>query len=125
MRLGLHVSVAGGVDLAVERGVALKCDAIQIFNKNNNQWKAFAITQDVVARYKMNLKNCDIHPVVSHASYLINLATSDQPLWEKSRDSFAEELAVVIVWEFLISSFIPAHTWAWARMLALRGWRRR
>lgn len=92
MRLGVHVSVAGGVDLAVERGVALKCDAIQIFNKNNNQWKAFALLDDVVARYKVNLKNCDIHPVVSHASYLINLATSDQALWEKSRDSFAEEL---------------------------------
>lgn len=92
MRLGMHVSVAGGVDLAIERGVALKCDAIQIFNKNNNQWKAFELKDDVVARYKQNLKNCDIHPVVSHASYLINLATSDQALWEKSRDSFAEEL---------------------------------
>lgn len=92
MRLGVHVSVAGGVDLAIERGVALKCDSIQIFNKNNNQWKAFVITEDVVARYKQNLKNCTIHPVVSHASYLINLATSDQALWEKSRDSFAEEL---------------------------------
>lgn len=92
MRLGMHISIAGGVDLAIERGVALKCDAIQIFNKNNNQWKAFAISDEVVARYKQNLKNCDIHPVVSHASYLINLATSDQALWEKSRDSFAEEL---------------------------------
>lgn len=92
MRLGVHVSVAGGVDLAIERGVALKCDAIQIFNKNNNQWKAFVLQDDVVARYKKNLKGSEIHPVVSHASYLINLATSDQVLWEKSRDSFAEEL---------------------------------
>lgn len=92
MRLGVHVSIAGGVDLAIERGVALKCDAIQIFNKNNNQWKAFAIADEIVTRYKQNLKNCGIRPVVSHASYLINLATSDQALWEKSRDSFAEEL---------------------------------
>lgn len=92
MRLGVHVSIAGGVDLAVERGVALKCDAIQIFNKNNNQWKAFVIQDEVVARFKKNLKASGIHPVVSHASYLINLATSDQALWEKSRDSFAEEL---------------------------------
>ncbi len=92
MRLGVHVSIAGGVDLAVERGVALKCDAIQIFNKNNNQWKAFALTDDVIARYKANLKGCDIHPVVSHASYLINLATSDRALWTKSLGSFEEEL---------------------------------
>jgi len=92
MRLGMHVSIAGGVDLAIERGVAFKCDAIQIFNKNNNQWKAFELKDEVIARYKQNLKHCNIHPVVSHASYLINLATSDQALWEKSRDSFAEEL---------------------------------
>jgi len=93
MRLGMHVSVAGGVDLAIERGVALKCEAIQIFNKNNNQWKAFELKDDVVARYFVNLKSSKLHPIVSHASYLINLATSDQALWEKSRDSFAEELA--------------------------------
>lgn len=92
MRLGLHVSIAGGVDLAIERGVALKCDAIQIFNKNNNQWKAFELKDDVVARYFANLQSSSLHPIVSHASYLINLATSDQALWEKSRDSFAEEL---------------------------------
>ncbi len=92
MRLGAHVSVAGGVDLAIERGVALKCESIQIFNKNNNQWKSFELKDDVIARYKQNLKTSGIHPVVSHASYLINLATSDQALWEKSRDSFEEEL---------------------------------
>ncbi|RIK25617.1 MAG: deoxyribonuclease IV, partial [Chloroflexi bacterium] len=46
MRLGMHVSIAGGVDLAIERGVALKCDAIQIFNKNNNQWKAFELKDE-------------------------------------------------------------------------------
>lgn len=92
MRLGVHVSIAGGVDLAIARGVALKCDAIQIFNKNNNQWRAFTLAEDVIKRYKQNLKECEIYPVVSHASYLINLATSDQSLWEKSGASFEEEL---------------------------------
>ncbi|HZQ05757.1 MAG TPA: deoxyribonuclease IV [Anaerolineae bacterium] len=92
MRLGVHVSIAGGIDLAVERGVALKCDAIQIFNKNNNQWKAFPLADDVIVRYKANLKGCNIHPVVSHASYLINLASSDKALWKKSIASFEEEL---------------------------------
>ncbi len=93
MRLGVHVSIAGGVDLAIERGQELKCDAIQIFNKNNNQWKAFALPDDVIKRFKTNLKECGtIHPVVSHASYLINLATSDEALWKKSLASFEEEL---------------------------------
>lgn len=92
MRLGAHVSIAGGVDLAIERGIALGCEAIQIFNKNNNQWKAFELKPEVVQRFKSSLQSSNLHPVVSHASYLINLATSDRALWEKSRDSFAEEL---------------------------------
>jgi deoxyribonuclease-4 len=92
MRIGAHVSIAGGMDLAVERGVALDCESIQVFVKNNNQWKAFPLADDVVKRYKRDLKQCDIHPVVAHASYLINLATSDDALWEKSRASFQEEL---------------------------------
>jgi len=92
MRLGAHVSIQGGVDLAVARGVALGCDSIQIFNKNNNQWKAFTLADDVIVRYKRDLKACTIHPVVSHASYLLNLATSDQALWEKSCASLQEEL---------------------------------
>lgn len=92
MRLGAHISIQGGVDLAVARGVALGCDSIQIFNKNNNQWKAFTLTDEVIARYKRDLKACAIRPVVSHASYLLNLATSDQPLWKKSCASLQEEL---------------------------------
>lgn len=92
MRLGAHVSIQGGVDLAVERGIAFGCEAIQVFNKNNNQWRAFTLAPEVVKRFRARLKECDIHPVVSHASYLINLATSDQALWEKSRASFEEEL---------------------------------
>ncbi len=92
MRIGAHVSIAGGVDLAVERGIELHCDAIQIFNKNNNQWRAFPITDEVVKRYRANLKQCNIRPVVSHASYLINLATSADALWQKSLTSFEEEL---------------------------------
>lgn len=92
MRLGAHISVAGGVDLAIARGEELKCDAIQIFNKNNNQWKAFVLADDVVRRYHRALKTGNIHPVVSHSSYLINLATADDALWRKSIASFEEEL---------------------------------
>src|SRR5919205_251661 len=92
MRIGAHVSIAGGVDQAVERGIELGCEAIQIFNKNNNQWRAFPLADDVIKRYHQGLKQCDIHPVVSHASYLINLATSDDALWQKSVASFEEEL---------------------------------
>lgn len=92
MRLGAHVSIAGGFDLAVARAVALGCEAIQIFNKNNNQWRAFPMQDDVIKRYRRTLRTSAIRPVVSHASYLINLATSDDALWRKSLASFEEEL---------------------------------
>ncbi len=92
MRLGAHVSIAGGADLAVERGVALGCEAIQIFTKNNNQWRAAPLDDEVVERFKSNLAASGIHPVVAHGSYLINLGTSDKALWKKSSDSFQTEL---------------------------------
>ncbi len=92
MRLGAHVSIAGGADLAVERGVAVGCEAIQIFTKNNNQWRAAPLEEDVVERFKANLEESGIHPVVAHTSYLINLGTSDKVLWKKSLDSFRTEM---------------------------------
>ncbi len=92
MRLGAHVSIAGGADLAVERGQALHCEAIQVFTKNNNQWRAAPLLPDVVERFRANLANSGIHPVVAHTSYLINLGTSDKALWKKSLESFEVEL---------------------------------
>lgn len=120
MRLGMHVSIAGGVDLAIERGVAFKCDAIQIFNKNNNQWKAFELKDEVIARYKQNLKHCNIHPVVSHASYLINLATSDQALWENRAIRLPKNWNAVTVLVFAGSSCIRVRTWARVKSTAAR-----
>lgn len=92
MRLGAHVSIAGGFDLALERGEALKCQAIQIFVKNNNQWAAFPMDDQVIKRYRAKLKGGDIHPVVAHTSYLINLATPDDVLWKKSVEALEIEL---------------------------------
>lgn len=92
MRLGAHVSIAGGVDLAVLRGLDLGCDAFQIFTKNNNQWRAFPLKKEVVERFRSNLAESGMHPVVAHTSYLINLGTSSKRLWNKSVKSFQTEL---------------------------------
>ncbi|MGE5141027.1 MAG: deoxyribonuclease IV [Rudaea sp.] len=92
MRIGAHVSIAGGADLAVDRGIELGCEAIQIFTKNNNQWRAAPLTSEVVDRFHTKLGDSDIHPVVAHTSYLINLGTPDPALWEKSFESFETEL---------------------------------
>lgn len=92
MRVGAHVSIAGGVDLAVVRGLEFGCEAIQIFTKNNNQWRAFPLKKDVVGRFRANLAESGLRPVVAHTSYLINLGTSSKRLWNKSVKSLQTEL---------------------------------
>ena len=69
------MSVAGGVSKAVARARLHGCEALQIFAKNANQWKGKPLDPVEVRAFHAALADGDIHPVVSHASYLINLAT--------------------------------------------------
>lgn len=92
LRLGAHMSIAGGFDKAVERAKAVDADALQIFTKNQNQWRARPIADDEVTRFKAALEETGIGPVVAHDSYLINLASPKDELWEKSIAAFREEL---------------------------------
>lgn len=90
--LGAHTSIAGGVDTAIERAEKLNFTAIQIFTKNNNQWRANPLSEEVITNYKSKLSDSDIQFVVAHDSYLINLCAKDKELLEKSRNAFIEEL---------------------------------
>jgi deoxyribonuclease IV len=90
--LGAHVSVAGGLPLAIGRGEALGCDAIQIFVKNANQWQAKPLAAEVAAAFREARAASAVGPVVAHASYLINLATGDRALSRRSRAALADEL---------------------------------
>ncbi len=92
MRLGAHMSIAGGVAEAVLRGQSIGCQAIAMFTKNNNQWKAKRLTQEDADCFHAALAETDIHPVVAHTSYLINLGSPDRALWKKSTDSMQDEL---------------------------------
>ena len=91
-RLGAHMSIAGGVGRAVDRGVEVGCDTIQIFTKNSNQWRARPISDEEVAGFKEKLEESGIDSVVAHDSYLINLASPDPGLLERSRNAFLEEM---------------------------------
>jgi deoxyribonuclease-4 len=86
------MSIAGGVDKAIERGQRIGCQTMQIFTKNANQWKARPLPADVIARFKAGLAESGIGPVAAHDSYLINLGTPDDVLWRKSVDALTEEL---------------------------------
>ncbi|MEM4263228.1 MAG: TIM barrel protein, partial [Thermoplasmata archaeon] len=90
--LGAHVSVQGGVDLAPERARDLGCDAMQIFTRNQMQWKARVINDDEAERFRENLKKFKIRKTMAHDSYLINLASPDKKLLAMSVDAFMDEM---------------------------------
>lgn len=91
-KLGAHMSIAGGVDNAFAQAVKTGCDAFQIFTKNNNQWKARTLREDEIANFHQQRDETGIWPVVTHASYLLNLGTPDDALWQKSTNGLIIEL---------------------------------
>ena len=86
------MSMAGGYYKAVEAAARVGCDCVQLFTKNNNQWRAKPILADDVARFREALQAHGIKHPISHDSYLINLASPDKQLWKKSIDAFVVEL---------------------------------
>jgi len=86
------MSVAGGVSQAVDRAVVHGCEALQIFSKNASQWKGKPLDPAEVRRFRTRIDATGIGPVVAHASYLINLATTFPLLREQSIAAFVDEL---------------------------------
>lgn len=89
--LGAHMSVAGGLEKAVQLAHAAECTTVQIFTKNSNQWSCKPLTTDQVQRWQEALEQYGIRGPVAHASYLINLASPDDGLWNKSIDGLVVE----------------------------------
>src|SRR5919108_1658170 len=92
MKFGAHMSIAGGLHKAFARGETAGCDTLQIFSKNQQQWRARPLTEADIALFKAEQQRSGCAPIIVHDSYLINLASPDDELWEKSIASFAEEL---------------------------------
>lgn len=90
--LGAHMSIAGGVSQALDRAASVHSNAVQVFTKNNRQWVGPPINQDDVARWRAQMPALGIAYAVSHASYLINLASPRDDLWEKSRAAHQNEI---------------------------------
>jgi deoxyribonuclease IV len=86
------MSVAGGLPRAVDRAIAHRCDAMQIFAKNANQWRGRTIPPQEIREFRAKVRASGIQPVVSHASYLINLATTIPALRKMSYDAMGDEL---------------------------------
>lgn len=91
-RLGAHVSTQGGVATAPARGVAIGATAIQLFTKTPNQWRDPSIDKVTAEQFRKTFSDSGLRAVVAHDSYLINLASPDPVLRQRSIKSFTAEL---------------------------------
>ncbi len=91
-KIGAHMSIAGGVSRALDRGEELGLETIQVFTKNANQWAGRPITDVERKRFLRRREETGIDPVVAHDSYLINLASPDTEMFERSLAAFEDEL---------------------------------
>jgi deoxyribonuclease-4 len=93
MKLGAHMSAAGGLHKAYQRGREAGCETMLIFTKSNRQWKAKPLTDKDIQDFKeATAEYNDVQPVVVHASYLINTGSSAEDLWEKSYQGLKVEV---------------------------------
>ena len=84
IRLGVHVSISGGIDKAVTRARDLGCSAMQIFSRNPRGWKTSPLSSRAVAAFREAAGSREIDPIVVHTPYLLNLASADQSLHRRS-----------------------------------------
>jgi deoxyribonuclease IV len=89
---GAHMSIAGGYHNAIASAVEHDFDTVQLFTKNNNQWAAKELTDDDIKQFKDALKLSRLKFATAHDSYLINLASPDPVLYERSLEAFAIEV---------------------------------
>lgn len=94
MLLGAHVSPAGGLAKAVQRGLERECDAIQIFNQSPRMWRPTAYSDEDFAAFNEARSGTRIDAVLIHAVYLVNCASEDPELREKSLTSLTHSLRV-------------------------------
>jgi deoxyribonuclease IV len=92
--IGAHVSTAGGLDKAVERGVELGCESIQIFNQSPRMWRPPKYAEDDYEAFREALEASETSAVIIHAVYLINPASADSELRRKSLTSLSHALRI-------------------------------
>jgi deoxyribonuclease-4 len=92
MKLGAHMSIAGGVDKAIERGWRTDCDTIQIFTRGNMQWQSRPLREEEIAAFKQLRGKTGIGPVFAHDCYLINLGATNPVTLRRSIEGMVDEL---------------------------------
>jgi deoxyribonuclease-4 len=94
MWVGCHVSTAGGLVNAIERGEERGCEAIQIFNQSPRMWRPTKYGEEDFAAFREAMDGSKVEAVIIHAVYLINCASTDKELRKKSLDSLVHALRI-------------------------------
>jgi len=92
MNLGAHMSIAGGMHRALERGRSIGCNAVQLFVTNTNMWSMRALGSGEIALFKERAGMFAPNFVLAHSSYLVNLASPDRTILERSIAGFTAEM---------------------------------
>jgi deoxyribonuclease IV len=90
--VGAHMSVAGGLEKAIGRGVAAGCRTIQLFTRNSNRWAGKPVSEQEAAVFRAAAARAGFSPLVSHSAYLINLGSSDPLIRARSVAALRDEL---------------------------------
>ena len=103
-RVGVHTSIAGSLDQAAEKAHEAGCTAFQIFSTNPRMWKSRELTAEEMAALARLRRRYDLHPLVIHANYLLNLASPDAALRKQSLAAFRGEIqrAAALGAEYLV-----------------------
>ena len=91
MRLGAHVSVAGGLQNAIPWALEIEADTFQMFSKNQRQWIAKPLTEEQIEDFKKPLSETNLGPLMIHDSYLINMGSPDENKGKRAQVAFLEE----------------------------------
>jgi len=93
MRLGVHIRIAEGLVKSLDRARELGCEAVQLFSSNPNAWIRKPLDPEAAAEFAEKAAALDIHPIVLHTPYLLNLAAPDDVIWGKSKDALADAVS--------------------------------
>jgi deoxyribonuclease-4 len=91
-RIGMHIRTGRGLDQAAEMIKTLQLQAVQIFTGNPSAWRSASVDPKATAQFKAALEEMDVRPAMSHAMYLINLASPNPNFQKKSREALKAEL---------------------------------
>src|SRR5438874_9122389 len=91
-RIGIHTSIAGGVENAAERAYRLGCNTLQIFSSSPRQWAPYELGQPQCDEMNRLRAQYNLKPLVIHTNYLVNMASSNDVFLHKSMEAFRGEV---------------------------------